>query len=91
MDKEVPGGSKPMATWEKWYWGAGVVAVSVLLFKYLSYKPPKTPEELEVGAGGLFQHEMLPLCVLNSWHVVVLLLFTKILCQPRPIGIVYLD
>ena len=48
MDKEVPGGRKPLATWEKWYWGAGVVAVSAMLFKYLSYKPPKTPEELEV-------------------------------------------
>jgi hypothetical protein len=62
MDKEVPGGRKPLATWEKWYWGGGVVAVAFLLFKYVNYKPPPTEEELEVGGrvGGWAHGKDLP-------------------------------
>lgn len=45
--KEVPGGSKPMYSWERWYWGIGVGGVSIWLFWRL--KPEsKTQEQIEV-------------------------------------------
>jgi hypothetical protein len=46
MSREVPGGSKPMRSWEKWYWGAGVGGVSAWLF-WRMRPEPKTPEQLE--------------------------------------------
>jgi hypothetical protein len=47
MSREVPGGRKPMHSWEKWYWGAGVGGVSVFLFWRL--KPEgKTEEQILV-------------------------------------------
>ncbi|KIZ06235.1 hypothetical protein MNEG_1728 [Monoraphidium neglectum] len=46
MSREVPGGRKPMHSWEKWYWGAGVGGVSVFLFWRL--KPEgKTEEQIQ--------------------------------------------
>lgn len=48
MSKEVPGGSKPLRSWERWYWGVAVVGISIVLYSRL--KPSgKTPEQLEVG------------------------------------------
>lgn len=49
MSTEVPGGSKPLRRWEKYYWGVGVVGVSLLLYRNLK-KPDKTPEEIEVSS-----------------------------------------
>eukprot|EP00879_Flechtneria_rotunda_P010071 GHRR01010529.1.p1 GENE.GHRR01010529.1~~GHRR01010529.1.p1 ORF type:complete len:227 (+),score=66.17 GHRR01010529.1:55-735(+) len=48
MPKEVPGGSKPLRSWEKWYWGLGVSGVSFYLYWRLK-KPEKTPEEIEAA------------------------------------------
>eukprot|EP00877_Chromochloris_zofingiensis_P002059 jgi/Chrzof1/11854/Cz06g12140.t1 len=46
MSKEVPGGSKPLRSWERWYWGVAVVGISIVLYSRL--KPSgKTPEQLE--------------------------------------------
>lgn len=47
--KEVPGGSKPLRSWERWYWGVGVAGISAVLYWNLK-KPDKTPEEIEVQA-----------------------------------------
>jgi len=46
MTREVPGGTKPMQSWERWYWGAGVGAVALWLSWRL--KPDsRTPETIE--------------------------------------------
>jgi hypothetical protein len=49
MSREVPGGAKPLQSWEKYYWGGGVTVVATGLFWYMRPKP-KTPEQLEVGS-----------------------------------------
>lgn len=46
---EVPGGTKPLRSWEKWYWGVGVVGISGLLYWNLK-KPEQTPEEIAVSS-----------------------------------------
>ena len=46
MNREVPGGAKPLRSWEKWYWGAGVGGVSLFLF-WRMRPEAKTPEQLE--------------------------------------------
>lgn len=47
MSREVPGGSKPLRRWEKYYWGVGVTGVALFLYNTLK-KPEKTPEEIAV-------------------------------------------
>jgi hypothetical protein len=32
MSREVPGGAKPLFSWEKWYWGIGVGGVAFFLY-----------------------------------------------------------
>ena len=46
MSREVPGGAKPMHSWEKVYWGVGVTGVAAVLYWNLK-KPEFTPEEIE--------------------------------------------
>ncbi|GBF96661.1 hypothetical protein Rsub_09294 [Raphidocelis subcapitata] len=46
MSREVPGGSKPMRSWERWYWGVGVGGASLWLF-WRMRPDPKTPEQIE--------------------------------------------
>ncbi|KAF8070951.1 hypothetical protein HT031_001032 [Scenedesmus sp. PABB004] len=48
MSSEVAGGAKPLRTWEKWYWGAGVGGVALLLYRHLK-DPDPTPEQLEAA------------------------------------------
>ncbi|KAI8474743.1 MAG: hypothetical protein J3K34DRAFT_517837 [Monoraphidium minutum] len=43
MSREVPGGGKPLRSWERWYWGAGVGGVSAFLFWRL--KPETVTQE----------------------------------------------
>lgn len=49
MSREVAGGTKPLRSWEKWYWGVGVGGVSLWLFSRLR-PDAKTPDEIEVRA-----------------------------------------
>jgi hypothetical protein len=50
MGREVAGGSKPLQSWERWYWGVGVGGVSLWLFWRL--KPESKPaDQAEVGWG----------------------------------------
>lgn len=49
MSQEVPGGSRPLLSWERWYWGVGVGGVALFLYSKLK-TPDKTPEELAVRA-----------------------------------------
>jgi hypothetical protein len=49
--KEVPGGSKPLRSWEYYYWGLGATGIAFLLYNRLK-TPDKTPEEIAVSSVG---------------------------------------